>query len=74
MVMESEPFQQALRHLEDAVSRLERVARAPAPVTAPDPRLVALEERHRRLRDAATAALERLDRLIGTASSPTDDA
>jgi hypothetical protein len=65
--MESEPFHQALRHLEDAVARLERVARA----AAPDARLAALEERHRRLREGATAALERLDRLIGSAASPS---
>jgi hypothetical protein len=60
--MESERFQEALRRLEAAVERLERLPAAPA--TPPDSRLTALEARHRKLRDGATEALARLDRLI----------
>jgi hypothetical protein len=66
--MNSAPFLQALGHLEAAVTRLERAARA----AGSDTRLADLEERHRRLRDGASAALERLDRLIGTATLPVD--
>lgn len=68
MSMESEHFQRALRRLEAAVERLERAARPSSSVSSPstgdDARLVALEARHRKLRDGATQALARLDRLI----------
>jgi hypothetical protein len=60
--MESERFQQALRRLEAAVERLERLPATP--VAPSDGRLAALEARHRKLRDGATEALARLDRLI----------
>jgi hypothetical protein len=60
--MESERFQQALRRLEAAVERVERL---PVPTAAaPDERLADLERRHARLRDGAAQALNRLDRLI----------
>jgi hypothetical protein len=64
MTMESEHFQRALGRLEAAVERLERIAVPPAAGSA-DPRLAALEARHRKLREGATEALARLDRLIG---------
>ena len=50
--------------LEAAIERVERVA-TPSSSGAPDGRLAALEARHRKLRDGATDALARLDRLIG---------
>ncbi|HEY0315855.1 MAG TPA: hypothetical protein VGC28_06275 [Sphingomonas sp.] len=50
--------------LEAAVERLERIAPVPAPGSG-DQRLAALEARHRKLREGATEALARLDRLIG---------
>jgi hypothetical protein len=64
MIMESQRFQQALGRLEAAIERVERVA-TPSSPGAPDERLAALEARHRKLRDGATDALARLDRLIG---------
>jgi hypothetical protein len=64
MTMESQRFQQALGRLEAAIERVERVA-TPSSSGAPDGRLAALEARHRKLRDGATDALARLDRLIG---------
>ncbi len=64
MTMESQRFQQALGRLEAAIERVERVA-TPSSPGAPDSRLAVLEARHRKLRDGATDALARLDRLIG---------
>ena len=64
MTMESEHFQRALGRLEAAVKRLERAA-SHAPAGSGDTRLAALEARHRKLRDGASEALARLDRLIG---------
>ena len=64
--MQNDPFRQALGHLEEAISRLEQVAQAPAP----DARLAALAQRHDRLRAGATAAIARLDQLIGDAVPP----
>jgi hypothetical protein len=60
--MQNDPFRQALGHLEDALDRLETVARAPAP----DARLTALQARHDHLRKSTGEALARLDRLIGS--------
>lgn len=65
--MESERFNQALGRIEAAIDRIEKAARAPAP----DARLAALEERHRKLRDGTSEALARLDRLIDLAANPT---
>jgi len=67
--MQNDPFQQALGHLEEAIDRLEGVARP----SAPDARLAALQARHDRLRGGATAALARLDRLIGGATPRAED-
>jgi hypothetical protein len=64
MTVESEHFQRALGRLEAAVERLERIEPVPAPGSG-DHRLAALEARHRKLREGATEALARLDRLIG---------
>jgi hypothetical protein len=64
MIMESEHFQRALGRLEAAVERLERAA-GNAPGGSGDTSLAVLEARHRKLRDGATEALARLDRLIG---------
>jgi len=64
MTMESEHFQRALGRLEAAVERVERAA-GTLPTGSDDTRLSELEARHRKLRDGATDALARLDRLIG---------
>jgi hypothetical protein len=64
MTMESEHFQRALGRLEAAVERLERAA-GNVSAGSGDTRLAALEARHRTLREGATEALARLDRLIG---------
>ncbi|MBA2933248.1 hypothetical protein HZF05_03985 [Sphingomonas sp. CGMCC 1.13654] len=64
MSMESEHFQRALGRLEAAVERVER-ATGNVSTGSDDARLAALESRHRKLRDGATEALARLDRLIG---------
>jgi len=63
MTMESEHFQRALGRLEAAVERLEQAA-GPIAAGSGDARLAALQARHARLRDGATQALARLDRLI----------
>jgi len=63
-IMQNDPFQDALTHLEGAIARLESVAQAPAP----DARLAALERRHDRLRTGTVEALARLDRLIADAT------
>ncbi|WP_454882654.1 hypothetical protein [Sphingomonas oryzagri] len=62
--MESEHFQRALGRLEAAVEHVERAA-GNAPAGSEDARLAELENRHRKLRDGASEALARLDRLIG---------
>ena len=69
-IMENERFTQALCRIEAAIDRIEQAAQAPAP----DARLAALEERHRRLRDGTGEALARLDRLIDLAANPTTEA
>ncbi|PXA87559.1 hypothetical protein DMC47_31655 [Nostoc sp. 3335mG] len=63
MSMESEHFQRALGRLEAAVERVERAA-GNLPTGSGDARLAALEARHAKLKDGATQALARLDRLI----------
>lgn len=63
MSMESEHFQRALGRLEAAVERVER-ALGNLPTGLDDTRLVELEARHAKLKDGATQALARLDRLI----------
>ncbi len=68
--MESERFKKALGRLEAAIDRLEKASHAPAS----DARLVALEQRHRKLRDGTSDALMRLDRLIDAASTPATEA
>jgi len=64
--MGSERIQQAFGRLEAAIARLEGLAVAPPA----DAGLAALEERHRKLRDGASDALARLDRLIGASPIP----
>jgi hypothetical protein len=54
----------AVSRLEAALSRLEAVAR-PADPGADAAEFAMLAERHRKLREGATEALVRLDRLIG---------
>ncbi len=66
--MESERFQQAMGRLEAAVARVERAAALASPAASGDDRLAALEARHRKLRDGASDALARLDRLIDDSS------
>jgi hypothetical protein len=66
--MQDDPFPQALSQLAAAVDRLEAVAQTPAP----DARLALLQARHDRLREAAAAALARLDRLIDDAAAATE--
>jgi hypothetical protein len=67
-MMESELFQRALGRLEAAVERVERAAgtlpTGPAPAGPDGTRLAALEARHAKLREGASQALARLDRLI----------
>ena len=68
--MTNDPFHAALGHLEQAIDRLDAVARAPAP----DERLAALQARYDRLREGAGEALARLDRLIGGATPRAEGA
>jgi hypothetical protein len=74
--MESDRIAHALTRLASAIDRLEAATRSPPA----DPRLAALEaleERHRRLRDGASEALARLDRLIAAqrqSAEPAEEA
>jgi hypothetical protein len=64
-------FTLALSRLEAALARVDAAAKPRAP-GADAAEFAALAERHRKLRDGATEALARLDRLIGASDSAGD--